>query len=281
MKERPEIFQYHDHLIFLRDWLAYRKASQPGFSLRNLAKQAGLASGYLPMILSGKRSLSGAAVAKIVPFLDLSANELSFFENLVVLGTSDSHDARITALDRMKRFGKFQKHNARDAEAYRYLTRWYYVAIREMSALPGFQADPEWILKQLRFAVPLKEIKDALEFLIRNKYIEFNADGSIRPPEKSIDCSGGIYRVALTQFHREVFHLASLSIETVPNEERNIQGYTCSLTSEQIDQAKEIVEEAMEKIRKLGQADKKGETVYHMEMALFPLTGSAQRSTKK
>jgi uncharacterized protein (TIGR02147 family) len=278
MPTRPNIFQYHDYQVFLKDWLAYRKASQSGFSLRVLAKQAGLASGYLPMVLGGKRPLSGTAMAKLVPFLGLSASEQSFFENMVTLGTSDSHEARLNALERMKRFQEFKKQNRDDTEAYEYLTHWYYVAIREMAAMEGFQFDAEWVQKKLRFAVPLKEIKDALEFLKESGYIEIRPDGSVNPPKKPLNCSGGVYRLALGKFHREVFSLAARSIEKTPSEERDIQGHTFALRDEDLDAAKEIVEEALRKIRKLGESEVKGESVYHMEIALFPLT---QKGKKK
>ncbi|MBC7690263.1 MAG: hypothetical protein H7222_00710, partial [Methylotenera sp.] len=58
---KPDIHSYHDHLKFLEDWLAYLKASQSGLSLRSLAVQAKLSSGYLPMVLSGQRILSDKA----------------------------------------------------------------------------------------------------------------------------------------------------------------------------------------------------------------------------
>jgi uncharacterized protein (TIGR02147 family) len=258
--------------VFLRDWLAFRKASQPGFSYRLLAKQAGLASGYLPMVLGGKRPLSGTAQAKLLPFLKLSRSEQSFFENMVTLGTSDSHEARINALERMRRFPKFQKENKDDAESYQYLTHWFYVVIREMANLPDFKADPDWIQSRLEAVVPLGEIKIALEFLIQNKYLVISENQQVKPPEKAIQCSGGVYRVALAQFHREIFGLASRAIEAIPSEEREIQGHTVGLTEEGFQEAKMIVQEALEKLRKLGQAEKGSQTVYHLEVALFPMT---------
>jgi uncharacterized protein (TIGR02147 family) len=278
--KRPEIFQYHDYRIFLRDWLAFKKAGQSRLSLRTLAKQAGLASGYLPMVLSGKRPLSGAALAKLQPFLGLTASERSFFDNLLVLGTSDSHEARVDALDRMKQFGQFQKLNRQDTDVYEYLTHWYYVAIREMATMPGFKADPEWIQQQLKFSVPLAEVKAALAFLFERGYIEKLADGSIRPPEKALDCSGGVYRVALAKFHREALALAATSIEKTPSAERNIQGYTLALDAKGFEKANEIVEEALKKIRALA-LEKNGDSVYHMEVALFPMSkGKAKGSAR-
>lgn len=268
---RPEIFSYHEYQVFLKDWLAYRKVSQ-STSLRDLAKQAGLASGYLPMVLSGKRPLSSAALAKIMPYLGLNLQERTFLTQLVILGTSDSQDLRVAALEKMKRSGQFQKLNPGDAEAYDYLSHWYYVAIREMATLREFREDAIWIQERLRFTVTLKEVKEALSFLLEKGFLERGTDKRIRPPEKELDCRGGIYRLALGKFHKEALDLAAKSIDKVPSVERHLAFHTCALSPSSFAKAKEIAEEAIQKIRALGQNEASGDAVYHMEVALFPLT---------
>lgn len=278
MSKRPNIFQFHDYRMFLKEWFAYRKGKEKGFSLRSLAGQAGVATGYLPMVLNGKRALSDSALKSLLPYLGLSPNETSFFENMVVLGTSDSNVERVSALDRMKRFGEFKRQNPNETEAYEYLTHWYFVAIREMATLKDFKLDPQWIQENLTFPLTLTEIKAALNFLIKNSYIVVNPDGTVQPPTKYLDCSGGIYRVALADFHREIYSLAVRSIESTPSEEREIQGQTFAISSGDVDKAKEILREALEKIRSLGQKQAQAELVYHFEMALFPMTSIKSQS---
>jgi uncharacterized protein (TIGR02147 family) len=269
---RPDIFSYNDHLAFLKDWVAYLKATQSRFSLRSLAKLAGLASGYLPMVLNGTRPLSAAALAKMIPHLGLNANEQSFLESLLILGTSDSHDVRMMALERMKKFSQFRSNNEKETAAYQYLTHWYYVAIREMATLKDFNEDPEWIQQKLRFQVSLKEVKEALEFLFKYKFLERGKDGKILAPTEALNCQGGVYRVGLSHFHREIMRLAGEAIDKVPREERNIMGHTCSLSEKNYLKARAIAEEAIRKIQALTESEQGSETVYHMEVALFPLT---------
>ena len=64
MKERPDIFSYHDYRVFLKDWFEFRKQEGKGFSVRSVARDAKLGSGYLPMVLAGERNLSPKALAK-------------------------------------------------------------------------------------------------------------------------------------------------------------------------------------------------------------------------
>ena len=113
----------------------------------------------------------------------MNASERSFLEQLVILGTSDSHEARVDALERMKRFQAYQKNNPRETETYEYLTHWYYVAIRETAAAwPGFNLDPEWIQAQLAAPVSLKEIKDAVSFLIKNGFLKLGPEQEFDQP---------------------------------------------------------------------------------------------------
>ena len=168
---KPNIFHYHDYVQYLNDWIKYQKKNQKGFSLRKVAAAAGISTGYLPMVLSGKRPLSIEALNKLLPSLNFSQSEKQFFENIHSLGITASQDERMECLRRMKRYSAYREHNPNESEVYRYLTKWYYITIREMSADPEFKLDAEWIQSRLRIHVPLGEIKEAIKFLVENKYI--------------------------------------------------------------------------------------------------------------
>ena len=270
--KRPQVYDYHDYRAFLKDWLVFQKASQSNFSLRMLSSHAGLTAGFLPLVLSGKRPLSKNAFSKLVPLLGLDPSESSFLEILITLGNTDSQEVRLQSLRQMKRFGAYQKNNSKETEVYLYLTHWYYVVIREMAALPGFHLDAEWIQLHLHDLVALKEIREAIAFLTENHYIELCADGSIQPPQKDLNCHGGVYRIALTQFHREMLELAVKSMESTPSSARSIVGHTVAIKSENFEKANAIIDDALNKIRALGEQENDPDTVYHLEMALFPLT---------
>ena len=276
---RPDIFSYHDYRRFLVDWLAYKKVGPSRLSLRTIAGQAGLASGYLPMVLAGKRALSHTAWIKLSGQLGLTASEKQFFEYLLILGTSDSHEARLEAFDKMKRSSRYQELNPKETEVHQYLTHWYYVAIRELAFLEDFQEDPKWIQSQLRFPVSLMEVKGALSFLLTNGYLQREKDGKIRPPEISLDCTGGVYRLALGQFHKQMLQLATSSIDAIASDERQLIGHSCALSPSDMTKAQEIVQEAIEKIQKLSRRAGEADSIYHMEIALFPLT-TPKRSAK-
>lgn len=282
MVHRPDVYRYHDYRAFLKDWFAYKKASQSSFSLRSVAREAGLAAGYLPMVLRGQRALSEKALTKLNRPLGFSSSEGSYFRLLVILGETDSQDVRLDTLAQLQRFKGYRAANVREFDVHRYLTHWYYVVIREMALLPDFRADAAWIQGRLKVRVPLRDIEGALEFLSANHYLEIADDKSAKVPVKDLNCVGGVYRIALTQFHREMLALAIQSMENTRSEERLILGHSFSIPAENFSKAKAILQSALKSITELETSkEKEADTVYHLEMAVFPLTQKGRTSYEK
>jgi uncharacterized protein (TIGR02147 family) len=271
--KRPDIFQFNHYRPFLKDWFAFLRENQADFSLKRLAQYSGIASGYLPMVLSGKRVLSRKAFDKLAPHLSLSTAELNHLENLIRIEGSATQEAKLLVFDRIKRSASFQKHNPVAAELLEYMSSWYHIAIREMTALKDFKLDARWIRERLNFEVPIKQIEDSLEFLIRTGHLKIEADGTVAPPREGLRADGEFYKAALTTYHRQMFRLAAEAIDNTPSQERNLVGYSFALKGDSVDRAKEIMARALDEIKKLEKGDSGSvDSVYHFEMALFPLS---------
>ena len=268
---RPDIYGYHDYREFLRDWLAYLKAGQSRLSLRKIAREAKIAVGYLTMVLKGERGLSVAALEKLKPVLELAEAENTHLERLRTVAESDSEDTRQEAMKKLQRSLAYRRKNPKELEVYKYLTHWYYVAIREMAQLQGFRADAKWIQARLRHEVPLIDIETALKFLLDNGYLIPTADGSATAGEKRIECLGGVYRMALSQMHREVMQLAIRSIESASSEERLLVGHTLAIPESRLEELKKILSDALEAVARLETEPGKGEAVYQVNLSAFPL----------
>jgi uncharacterized protein (TIGR02147 family) len=271
--ERPNIFRHHDYREYLKDWLAYNQASQSNKSLRSIALEAGVSVSNFSMILSGSRKLSSRILKRLVPTLKLSRREVEYLEVMFAIGDAANQEERATGLGRLNRFKAYRQQNQKDSEVFRYLTHWYYVAIREMSALPGFQADARWVRSHLGYPVALQEVDAALKFLLKHGYIERNPAGSVVPPSKQLDCLGGIYKTALIQFHREMLATAGRSIDQYAPEDRNIVGYTLAVDADRRARINHLIEQTYERIRAIAQETSgREDSIYHVELGFFPLT---------
>lgn len=270
-KQKPNIFEYVDHILFLKTWFEFLK-SEERLSMRTISEKAQLATGYLPMCLSGKRSLSSKALSKIAPYLKLSLSEQRFLELLHTVGTSENPETRLRAVGDMTKLQAFKKTNIKELEVYKYLTNWYYVAIREMVALVDFDPNPIWLQARLNGKVSLADCEEALRFLVTSGLVVVSAQGKHSIPKIALDCKEGIYKLSLGEFHREMFRFAAESIENVSRANRSILGHTVAIRSEDLGKVTEILNEAINKLHVLGQKTIDADQVYHIELAAFPLT---------
>lgn len=268
---RPDVYSYHDYRVFLRDLLSYLKG-HARLSTRQVAKASGVSESYLSMVISGQRRLSPDQLKKLAPALKLERSEASYLEWLITVVEAESPDEQLEALKKIQRFRKYQNLNPLEIETYKYLEHWYHIAIRELAQLPGFKDDPRWIQDNLRYKVGLPEIKQALEFLTDHGFLERDAAGRLRKPDKLIECKTGVLKPALTKFHTEMLGLAAQSISSVPSSERNISAFTGAIPAAKVEEARAILDEARRRIVELAQAGPDSDTVYHFGFLAFPLT---------
>ncbi len=268
---QPNVFEYEDVGSFLNDWLGYLKANKK-MSLRQITRESEISAGYLSMVLSGKRRLTKKALEKILIHLRLSQQERRFLELLHTVGESESAPTRVEALSEMARLSAFRRVNQKEHDTYRYLTKWYYVAIREMVLLPDFQDSPQWIQERLRGKIGLREVTEALEFLEERGLIARDANGKRTLNALDLQCKEGVYKISLGEFHRQALEMAHKSIHEVARDRRYILGRTVAISKAEFLRAKEIFDEALKKIEVLGQGADVSKEVYHFELVAFPMT---------
>lgn len=276
---RPDIYGYYDYRLFLKDWFAFLKGTRVGFSVRSLARSCGLSESYVSMVLSGERSLSDSKLALLSPFLGLDQSQQSYLSWLRTLLEAEDEQQRLEALKKIQRFSRYRELNPHDIENYEYLTHWYYVVIREMSALPDFDLDPAWIRARLKNKIGTDEIREAVQFLIDHGYIELDAKGKCQRPSKSVHGKTGVVKPALIKFHREMLTQACDSIENTPRGHRNVSAHTATIPVAKIAEVQKIMEDARNKIVTLisGTSDPISE-VYHFSFLAFPVTKSRKGS---
>lgn len=275
-QSRPNIFGYHDYRSFLQDWVVYLKGVQKGFSLRKLSQSSGVSVTYLSLVLSSQRVLSVRHASSVAKNLTLSTSEQSYFKQLVKLSESTSQVDRVAAYKQIKRFNHYAESNGKEIETFQYMSKWYYVAIRELVARPDFSADPTWIQEQLVHSVPVSEIDKAMQFLLTYGYLEKDAKGKIRQTARDVSCLSGVYNLSLNQFHKQVIELGLEAMDRVHRDRRNFSGFTFLLNEKYYSDVEKIFANArtqLQELEKRGLSEGGEKSVYHTEMMAFPMTG--------
>ncbi|MGE0615655.1 MAG: TIGR02147 family protein [Bacteriovoracia bacterium] len=279
---KPDVHHYNDPLKFLRDWFAYQKDLNPEFSLRAFSKSARLSVGFLPIILNGKRTLTERALERILPPMDLTLAEANFLRSLRKLAHSRDRGERRTGFQSLQKYQIYRRLNPKEFEVYRYLSRWFYVVIREMADMSHFQLDAEWIREHLTYPVPLTEIQKAIRFLVEHGFIE-PASGGAQPAakkDKHITCNDAVYRVAMAAYHQSMLKLVADSVETVERERRHIMGITVGMDEATFTEVKALIESTVARIRELTEKVTPRQAVYYVTLAAVPMAEQIQDPEK-
>ena len=82
--KEPDILQYTNYRVFLRDYYDFKKKTSPAFSLRFFANKAGLSShAHLKLAIDGKRNITKNTVVKLITGIQLDTKRAENFECLV------------------------------------------------------------------------------------------------------------------------------------------------------------------------------------------------------
>lgn len=280
ISSRPNIQEYHDYLEYLKDWVEYLRNEDAEFSLRKVAKEARMASGYLSMCFNRKRKLAEKSYQKIKPLLKITGKEEKYLDLLRIVAESEDPKLRVNALTSLQKMKDYRNANRSELEVHQYLSKWYFVVVREMVRMPEFSGHEEWIQERLRGRISQKEISEALKFLVEFGFVSKSEAGTYSVAEKQLNCEEGVYRLSLGEFHRQMLDWAKASIEEIPRDQRLLLGHTVTLTRENFEKVKTIIRESIEQIEAVDNMPQaQGMEVYHIELAAFPLTKNKSPSS--
>lgn len=272
-KSKPDIYAYHDYRLFLRDLFAFFKEIDSHFSIRSLAKKVDVSPSYFTMVLNKKASISDEVLYSLEEHLGLKKEEHAYLLHMIHLSDAESLDKQKEAYKKLARSNLFKSQNTADLMAHKYLSNWYYIAIREMAASPHFRADPKWIQGKVKKKLSLSQIREALEFLHQAGLIVTDSNGITTASGKSIKCDGPVYKLALTEFYKQIYELAIDSIYQTERSQRYLTSHTMSVSADKYEEIKKVIDEAREKIRHLVlESTDEAQKVYHVSFLLYPFT---------
>jgi len=270
---RPNVFEYSDYRVFLGEMYAFMKARFHQFSFRYFSKRAGFASpNFLKLVIEGKRNVSVDSIPRFSTALKLSRSEAEFFGHLVQFNQSKTPTQRAESARLMLQCKGFQEiYPLRQAE-YAYYANWYYIPVRELTLLSHFQENPEWICRAVFPAITAEEAAHALRDLEQLGLLVRDKEGRLRQAQKTLNTDNEVSSTAIVRYHKDMLSMASESIDRVPRENREISAACVPLSKEAAAKIKTMIQEFRREILILANEDRNPDTVYQINMQLFPLS---------
>lgn len=271
-KTKLYIYSYMDYRLFINDRLDELKADNAKFSRRYFCSKLGLAStNYLKLIIDGRRNLSDKLLIRMAQVLGLDEEESAFFADLVAYGQAKNTEAKLLALENLRKNKRFIKVHQLALDNFDYFADPVTLTMRELVALRDFREDPEWIAQRMPVKATARQIQESLDKLERLGQIARAEDGSLAVVHRHQSTGSQLGSVTLRSYHLKMLQLAAEAME-LPVDTRHYRGLTMSIPGVAYDKIIEQISLCINRIRAIVDESTDATQVYHLEMALFPLT---------
>lgn len=276
------IYNYTDYRKYLKEKFEELKKTKAQFSYRYFNRLAGIkSSGFLKLVIDGKRNLADEGISKIAKGLQLSDNEKRFFFNLVKFNQASTHEEKEYFFTEISKNKGFIKAKSLIAAQYALFSHWYYVAILELVRLDDqVTKNLDWLSHRIYPTVGIRELKKAVKDLKKLKLITQNHDGSLSRQETMLTTPDEVQSVAVSNFHIQMSNMASWAVEHHQPETREFSALTSAMSQRGFQLIKRELQEFRRKIHSiLEQEDhEEKEIVGHMNLQLFQLSHKISES---
>ena len=276
MPKNKKIFDFLDYRTYLQYWFERKKKDRSTFSYRVFSRQINQKSpSYLKDIIEKRRNINFAHFEVLTNALELKHRERIYFRNLIVLDQSKDREEKKKAFELISAMRSVDGSRLIEGESYRYVSNWYFPAIREMANLPDFQPNPEWIVEHIYPKITKKQARDALETLQELQMIVIHDDGSFSCQEGLITTPDEVFGLAVHTYHKQMLSLASGSIDDIDPTERHFLGITVSANENLLPVIKEELNLFAAKICQLCDAnEERKDRALQLNVHFYPLSKS-------
>jgi uncharacterized protein (TIGR02147 family) len=272
------VYAYFDVQEFLRQDFAERKARNPRFSLRAMAKRLELNSGTLIRIINGKRKIGKKLIPRFTDYLGLKHKEARYFSNLVLFCQAKSQAQRAAAY---RELITLRNGRARlmGADLHAFYDEWYYSAVRELLRFHRFSGDFHALAKLFRPAITVPEARRAVELLAGLGLIR-KAGSGYMVQDSEITTGERWESAAIERFQQQTIAMALEALERFAKQDRDISTMTMCFSPEGLAKVRELLKQTREELARIEENDRGQNRVYQINLQAFPLSEPFQGAAK-
>jgi uncharacterized protein (TIGR02147 family) len=276
-RKSGRIFDHLDYRAFLKEYYEQSKEANPHFSFRSFSNKAGFKTkDFLYRVLHGEKNLSQASVFKLAGALGLKREEIQYFEILVKFNQSpntkekDFYYQSLVAL--RNEYSVSAEAYRVEEQQYEFYSRWWHTAVRSVLDMYDFKGDYKWLAKKLDPPITPTQAEQSVELLQSLGLIVHDSSGKYIATHKSLTTGTPVLPLAITKFHLGTLELASRALDLSPREERDLSCLTLGISRKTLDRIKVKLRRFRAELLKLAEADEEADTVYHLNLHMFPLS---------
>ena len=266
----PDLFQYTDYRKFLQDAWAERKAQDPRFSHRYIAKRAGFASSaFFSRIITRDVNLTPTGALRLADVFHLGHQETRYFELLVLLDQARSHEERMHFLDRIATWKRTPIPLIESSQV-SFCKDWRAVAVLEALDLVELRDDHALLGSMLRPVATAEEVSKILDLLLKLDLARRDEDGIWRKSQALL-ATGDAEAKAIDLFRLATMELAMESLDRFEREERSVSTLTVSLSKASFERVRDRIRHLRRDILELAKDDGDPDRVVQVNFQAFPV----------
>lgn len=272
MGNEPDILQYTNYRVYLKDYYDFRKKTTAAFSLRFFAEKAGLSShAHLKLAMDGKRNITKETATKLIVGLGLQGRRAEYFENLVFFNQAKNDREKQIFYDKLLKISPQSRLRTLEKSQFRLFTEWYHSVIREMVTLKDFHSAPEWITRRLGGKVSASRIQDSLKLLQELGLISRTANG-FKQNDSLLTTDDEVADMLVKAYHQQMIQQAQEALRTLPGDRRDISSLTFPIRRKDFINLKKHLQLMRKELLNFSVGPGEGEDVVQVNIQLFPLT---------
>lgn len=268
----PDVLQYTNYRVYLRDYYEYKKKTVSAFSLRFFAEKAGLSShAHLKLAIDGKRNITKNTVTKLIHGLGLENQRAAYFESLVFFNQATTDEDKKIYYAQLVKASPRSKLHKMDKAQLRIFKEWHHSAILEMVGLKDFRPIPEQISKRLRGLVTPAQVTESLNLLLEMGLLVKTANG-YRQSNPLITTDDEVQDIMVKMYHNQMLSLSTRMLNDLPGEERDISALTFGIKRSDFANLKKHLQLMRKELLDFSAKAGEAEEVVQINLQLFPLT---------
>ncbi len=269
------VYDYSDFREYIRAFVAEKQRSNSSYSFRFLASKLECNPGFFNRVLKGERNLTSEYQLKIVKLFGLQKRERNYFELLVGYNQAKKELEKDHLYTQLKQFTNAAICRISE-EQYGLYDEWYNVVLRDMlNVYPIYEITDETcdqLGKHLQPSVQGSTIKKGIGKLLELGLIEQDKTGRLQLTDQLISTGTQIPPEIVRRILRQFFQLGTSALTRFAPEDRVCSAVSVSVSSEGYDQIKAKLEQTRKEILEIAKADSNVDSVYHMNIQLFPVS---------
>lgn len=260
--------------------LTLMKEQNSRVSIRFLAEKLTLSAPYLTRVLKNQTPFPVARFDDFVTVFRLDVvlqDELLLgIQNAVLMRTFDGHPKLLKRL-RKRAFRRSEEcdssYSLVPPKAFDLVSKWYHLAILDLTTCENFVSDSKWIAKRLN--LPLHVTEEALNSLVAKGFLMVQ-EGVLKKKDRKIRLATRHSIESIRNFHIQMAYQAIRRLEKpvisqAEFDSRLINGVMFAANPNRIEEAKSLLNKALYEVAELMSQDKCTE-VYFVGTHLYPVT---------